>query len=124
MCLTTLTTMCQPNVSIGKNSIDKDSIGKNSIGKGKGVTTYYPNDELLNQTFLDYIKMRKTIKAPMTDRAIELCMKRLDKLSGGDNDTAIAILNQSIEYSWKGIFELKDNKQSSKRNLFDELRDA
>ena len=77
---------------------------------------YYPNDEKLNQTFLDYMDMRKKIKSPMTDRAVTLAMNTLEKLSGGDNDKAIAILEQSIMNSWKGLFELKDSVYSSRTN--------
>lgn len=79
----------------------------------KGKPTYYPNDEKLNQAFVDYVAMRKKIKSPMTDRAVELAISKLEKLSGGDNDKAIAILEQSIMNSWKGLFELKDKSQTS-----------
>ena len=76
---------------------------------------YYPTDELLNQAFADYVDMRKQIKSPMTDRAVQLAMSNLEKLSGGDNDKAIRILNQSVMNSWKGLFELKGDKQSSNK---------
>ena len=84
--------------------LGKDSIGKVRLGK----VTYYPNDEELNKAFIDYMAMRKTIKKPMSDRAIELAMKKLETLSGGDNDKAIEILNQSVMNSWQGLFELKE----------------
>lgn len=81
--------------------------------------TYFPNDGLLNQAFLDYLEMRKQIKKPMTDRAIELAMKKMKELStlpfsdGMDNDLAIRILNQSVMNSWQGLFPLKEQKTSS-----------
>lgn len=74
---------------------------------------YYPSDELLNDAFADYVSMRKKIKAPMTDKAIDLAIKKLDSLSGGDNDKAIEILNQSIMNSWKGLFDLKGSNKSN-----------
>lgn len=80
---------------------------------------YFPNDESLNQAFLDYLEMRKQIKKPMTDRAIELAMKKLRELftlpfsDGMDNDMAIQILNQSVMNSWQGLFPLKEQKTSS-----------
>lgn len=70
----------------------------------------YYEDDALNQTFVDYVDMRKRIKAPMTDRAIQLAINKLNKLSGGNNDKAIKILEQSIMNSWKGLFELKEEK--------------
>ncbi len=78
--------------------------------KGK---VYYPNDEKLNQAFLDFMKMRKSIKKPMTDRAITRAMNSLQKLSGGDNDLAIQILEQSIFHCWQDVYELKEDKQSN-----------
>lgn len=100
-------------VSIGKNSIDKDSIGKSNKAQ-KCPKTYFPNDELLNQAFLDYLKMRRQIKKPMTERAVELAIKKLEELSalpfsgGMDNDLAVKILNQSVMNSWQGLFPLKE----------------
>jgi len=61
--------------------------------------------------------MRKKMKKPMaTDRAVKLAMNTLEKLSHGDNDTAIKILEQSIERSWVGLFALKDDKQSGRNS--------
>lgn len=88
------------------NAIEKkreDKIREDKKRKEK----YYPYDEKLDQAFADYVAMRKQIKAPMTDRAIDLAMKKLEALSGGDNDKAIEVLNQSVMNSWKGLFEVK-----------------
>ena len=98
------------------NSINKEKDKNKDTKKNSNKYIYYPNDEKLNQTFLDYIDMRKKIKAPMTDRAITLAMNTLTKLAGNDNDKAIAILEQSIMNSWKGLFELKDSVYSSRTN--------
>lgn len=78
---------------------------------------YYPFDEELDKAFADYVEMRKKIKKPMTDRAIELAMSKLQKLaetsSGIDNDLAIKILNQSVMNSWQGLFELKEDTRTT-----------
>lgn len=74
---------------------------------------FYPNDEVLDEAFREYVNMRKKIKAPMTDRAITLAMKKLDELSMGDNDKAVKIVNQSVMNSWKGLFPLKDAPQKT-----------
>lgn len=98
------------------NTKDNNTNNTKDTKKNSNKYIYYPNDEKLNQTFLDYIDMRKKIKAPMTDRAITLAMNTLTKLAGNDNDKAIAILEQSIMNSWKGLFELKDSVYSSRTN--------
>ena len=53
-----------------------------------------------------FIEMRNKMKAPLTDKAKELIIAKLDKLilPGQSKDD---ILKQSIEHSWKGVFELK-----------------
>ena len=56
--------------------------------------------------------MRKKIKKPMTDRAVELAIKKLNELSGGDNDIAIKIIEQSVMNSWQGLFPLKEEAKS------------
>lgn len=96
----------------------------------KTTPIYYPNDELLNKTFLDYITMRKQIKKPMTDRAIELAMKKLQELAthkhsfSMDNDLAIKILEQSIMSCWQGLFPLKERQNNNNnKNDFDEWRE-
>lgn len=55
----------------------------------------------------DFVEMRKAIKAPMTPRALELLISKLNTLSGQSTQTSIAILHQSIENGWKGVYELK-----------------
>ena len=77
----------------------------------KAATVYYPNDSVLDDAFRSYVQMRVKIKKPMTERAVELAMKELEKLSGGDADTAVAILEQSVLNSWQGLFPLKGAQQ-------------
>lgn len=72
----------------------------------KNNNKYYDDPEL-DKAFSDYAEMRKLIKKPLSDRAVELAKGKLEKLSCGDKQTSIAILNQSIEHSWQGLFELK-----------------
>ena len=65
----------------------------------------------------DFTEMRQAIKAPMTPRALELLITKLNRLSAGDTNTAIEILNQSIENGWKGVYELKAKPQLDKNDV-------
>lgn len=103
-------TNSKTNVSGADKDKDKDKEGDKKENKKNKPSVYYPNDEILNQAFADYVEMRKQIKSPMTERAVQLAMSNLDKLSGGDNEKAIRILEQSVMNSWKGLFELKEDK--------------
>ena len=95
---------------LASGSQNKEEKTKKAAEPKKPVV-YYPNDSLLDEAFKNYVAMRVKIKKPMTDRAIELAIKKLDKLSGGDTDTAIAILEQSVLNSWQDLYELKGNNR-------------
>ena len=105
------------NIYIQDNNTDnkKDNIGdkkENNIKANKVV--YFPADDLLNDAFVGFIENRKKLKKPMTDRAIELAIKELDKLAGNDNDLKIQIINQSILYGYQGLFPLRSDNQNNK----------
>ena len=80
----------------------------------KTIENYTDNEEL-REAILEFIKFRKGIKSSLTDRALTLLLRNLDKFAKNDNEK-IEIINQSILNGWKGIFPLKiDPKQN---NLF------
>ena len=94
------------------NTIINNTINNKKEKKEKGtefdfiINSYTENNDLKSAIY-DFIKMRKTIKAPLTSNALTLILKKLDNLA--DNDTLqIDILNQSIMRSWRGVFEIKD----------------
>ena len=82
------------------------------------------NKELsdFDKTFIDFENMRKQIKKPMTDRAKKLILSKLDKLATTEQDK-IEILNNSIMNSWAGVFELKLEKVSRKKEPDQSWRD-
>ena len=60
----------------------------------------------LDKAMIDFEEFRKKIKKPLTNRAKELILKQLNKLSNTEQEM-IDILNQSIMNGWQGVFELK-----------------
>lgn len=105
----------EENLEILKDEEESKKTNKPKKIKEKSQTKineYYEHDEL-NKTFKEYVEMRKKIKKPMTPRAINLAMNKLEKLASNDimevfdTDTAIKILEQSIFNSWQGLFPLK-----------------
>lgn len=68
----------------------------------------------LENTLKDFIDMRKTIKKPMTTKALELLLKNLERLTNLEEEK-IAILNQSIEHGWQTVYPLK-NKEVQNAN--------
>lgn len=99
--------------------------------KDKPTTVYYPNDELLDSAFKEFLVMRNKIKKPLaTKQALTRMMNKLDKLSGGDNDLSVKILNQSTDHCWQDVYELKEDNQSNsfakngERDILSEWRNS
>ena len=67
----------------------------------------------LRESLVEFVKFRKLIKKPMTNKALELIIAKLKKLGQSDRER-VAILNQSIERGWAGVFSLKDEELQSK----------
>lgn len=91
-----------------KNIRSKEYKEDTNVSKKKEQAVYFPDNEKLNEKFCEFVDMRKKIKAPMTDNAIRLALSKLEKLSNGDTNIAIEILNQSIIGSYRGLFPLKN----------------
>ena len=67
----------------------------------------------LDEAIHEFIKFRKGMKKPMSDRAVTLMKNKLETLSH-DKYEQVQILNQSIMQGWTGVYELKgENKQYS-----------
>ena len=99
------------------NDYDNDNI--NNIKGEKATKTKetdlekiiceYSDNEELQQALLFFVKTRKALKAPMTDRALTLSLNKLDKL--GENEAVkIDIVNQSIERGWKSFFPVGETQ--------------
>lgn len=69
----------------------------------------YTDNEELQDALREFVKMRKAIKHPLTDRALTLSLNKLDKL-GKDDTEKVAIVNQSIERGWKGFFPIGETQ--------------
>ena len=68
--------------------------------------------EELQDPLREYVKMRKSIKKPITTHGLELALKRLSELTS-DTSVAVKIINQSIMNSWQGLFELKPENKTN-----------
>lgn len=75
----------------------------------------YAPDDSLNNAIVEFVKMRKGMKKPMTDRGVELMMLKLNEISV-DPKEQVEIINQSIMNGWLGVFPLKNNYTDNKTN--------
>ena len=83
------------------------------------------------QALVEFTTMRKKIRKPATDHALSLILSKLVMWCGDDVAKAIAHLNQSIENSWQGVFELRQRpvaqigkKQPGVPKVYNGLDDA
>lgn len=70
-------------------------------------------DDNLRETYLEYIKMRKMIKAPMTDRALQMLINKVEQLEPGNPERQKLLLDTAILNNWKSVYPLKDNQTRS-----------
>lgn len=67
----------------------------------------------LAAAFEDFRVMRERMRKPLTVAAIRLTGKELANLAGNDVGKKIAILNQSVQRSWQGVFAIKQDSRAS-----------
>ena len=67
-------------------------------------------NESLKELYYDYIKMRKLIKAPLTDRALKALIRKVNLLEPDNIYRQKEILENSIMNNWKSVYPLKDEE--------------
>lgn len=82
--------------------IDKES-KKTSISS---IINNYTSDDDMKEAIKSFIDMRKKLKKPMTEKALQMMLTKLDGLASSKKDK-INILNQSVLNSWQSVYPLK-----------------
>ena len=105
-------------VELGKDSkstMDRSASGKDvenqNVKDRKHDQIKYSDDPELDEAIHEFIKFRKGVKKPMSDRAITLMINKLESPSH-DKHEQVQILNQSIMQGWTGLYALKDDDKS------------
>jgi hypothetical protein len=89
-----------------------------------GILSQIQNDSL-RDLYLEYIKMRKMIKAPMTDRALTMLIKKVNELEPIDIDRQKRLLETAIMNNWKSVYPLKDdNNKPQGKTEYDAFMDG
>ena len=93
----------------------------NTVNNTKVISTVnkqkakvYFEDPKLNNLFIEFLDLRKELKAKNTDLAIGILLKKLD---GFSTETRIEMIEQSIEGSWKRLFPIKKQFNNEKPSL-------
>ncbi len=114
---TTTTKAAEPSFS------KTEKKAKQAAGYDEIIDAYTDNEEL-KTTLIEFVKMRKAIKKPLTDRALKLIAKKLDTIAQNDSEK-IQILENSIVGGWQGVYALKaeDKQQAQQQQQADEMAD-
>lgn len=87
-------------------------------------------DEDFQVIWREYMSVRIKKKASNTDRAIKGAITNLNKLCNGNKRKAIAIVDQSVNSGWTGLFEPKDyvvkvsEKKATNTNKYNYAKEA
>ena len=97
--------ICKDNNTVNNNTF-------NNTVKKERKTTYDAilsgiKDEELKSLYLEYIKMRKLIKAPMTDRALQMLIKKVNELEPDSINNQKKMLETAIMNNWKSVYPIK-----------------
>lgn len=114
------------------NEVDDVNENKKRIRKQVSKTSFddlidtYTTNSQLREELKNHLAVRKAKKGALTNRAIELSLKELDKLTSDlpvndmelIDEKKIKIVQQSITRGWVGFFEVKENTayKSNTRN--------
>lgn len=75
----------------------------------------YTENEDLRKELREHLKTRKQKKAALTNRAIELSLKELDRIADSDEEK-LRIVQKSIVNGWIGFFELNEKDKNKLNN--------
>ncbi len=73
-------------------------------------------DADLKALYLEYIKMRKLIKAPMTDRALQMLINKVNDLEPYSIDNQKQMLETAIMNNWKSVYPIRKGENNVSTN--------
>lgn len=115
----------QTDTNNNDNNYNNDNNKKESKKEKAAKKTSYDEilscvtDVELREMYLEYIKMRKMIKAPMTDRALTMLIKKVNELEPEDLDRQKKLLETAILNNWKSVYPLKEEKANTSGGTID-----
>lgn len=115
-------TLDNPKLDSTHNKTTKESTTKESNTKeykkeeketlNAIIESYTPNEEL-QQALKDFLKHRKTLKKPMTNRALKMLLSHLDENTTSDSQKTDAI-DKAIYHGWRTVYFNDDSKRYKK----------
>ena len=107
-----------PQSKVKESKVKESKINKSKEDKSKSARKNGGYDEILSvvddedlkNLYYEFIKMRKLIKSPMTDRALTTLIDKVNTLEPSSIERQKKLLENSIVNNWKSVYPLKDNE--------------
>ena len=91
---------------------EKDLKNRKKNTKKKAAASALDDADLAIRDALEaFIDNRKKLRKPMTDRAVEMLLKRLDTLAPDDYETQRKMLENATLNGWQNVYPLKEEKK-------------
>ena len=112
------TPVSSPENSTKESKVKKSIVNKSKEEKRKNggydeILSVIEDEELKN-LYYEFIKMRKLIKSPMTDRALITLIDKVNSLEPTNIERRKQLLENSIVNNWKSVYPLKDDETDVK----------
>ena len=93
-----------------------DTVSPNTryILKDKDTRTQDWPDWLPLDAWVGFVNMRNATKKPMTDRAVQNLLTKLEKMRAAGQDVA-EVLDQSTNACWADVYEVKERRNGKQR---------
>jgi hypothetical protein len=94
------------------NTTKNTTSNKKKERKQSGYDAILANvsDTELRDLYYEYIKMRKLIKSPLTDRALVMLINKVHTLEPQSLERQKKLLENAITSNWKSVYPLKEDK--------------
>lgn len=119
----------QLNTNSIKNEFNKEFKESNidkgekdfSISDYQDILSVIENDDLRNM-YVDYIEMRRNMKAPISRRGLSMLIDRCDRLSNFNTGKAIQLLERAIINGWKNVYLPHDEAEPVPNKKLENLK--
>lgn len=103
------------NKSFNNKNNNKNNIKESKKATFDDIINSFTDDEEIKELLGEWLKVRKAKRAAMTNRAIELNLKKLHSLAEKSNMSVVDYLKEVICRGWQAFYEIKDYSNPSKQ---------
>lgn len=102
----------------GKESKEKEGEKNVLSSQDEIIQSYFSSNLELEKSIKRWMDMRKKRKASVSPTALKKNLTQLKKLSNGNIEDAVLIVEQSIENQWLGFWPLKKHKRKKSEGSY------